>query len=101
MSSHFLIEAIENTGREPDAYSGRGMGGKYCVSFRSTNIAFDLILLGAALGQDDAEKICENVRWDSLGHDFVVYFPSIPWEDEWDGDDEEGDDDEDEYEDDE
>lgn len=101
MSNTFLFEAIQDIGQEPSTYSGRGMNGKYCLSFRSTNIAKDLILLGSVLTADDADDLGEKVRWDTLGHDCIIYFPSIPWEDEWDGDDEEGDDDEGEYEDDE
>lgn len=83
-------------------YSGRAMYGETCAGF-TTGCEFALgIDLGRLMGED-AEKLANKARTDSMGRDTIVYFPGVKLEDwqpekddrnEDDSDDEEDDEDE-------
>lgn len=75
------------------AYSGRGMFGKECIGFVTSESPFALGLkLGHYLreaesntNEDDPSDLFEylqNVRTDSMGMDTIMYFPNIQMPDE-------------------
>ncbi len=87
-----LIQAIEEAGYEARSYSGRGMYGKSCVGVTCGRTeAFSLgVKVGMCLAanedeNEDAESSVEAladlwVQTDSMGHDMIVYFPGVAWE---------------------
>lgn len=86
-----LAELIDGLGLRPRSYSGRGMYGETCLGVtvnNPVNVAFELgRLFDDEFGPD---KPSPRVAWDSMGRDYILYFPSVPFE----GTDEDEDDDE-------
>ena len=85
-----LIFSDEDNNLEPFSYSGRGMGGKRCVAVRST---LEKVLAAIIYGVTDSNReelaeACRRVETDNLGHDIVVYFPYVEFEEEEDESDE-------------
>jgi len=68
-------------GYRPYAYSGRGMMGKQCVAINveSLDEIWRLaIAIGGTLGD---EANISAPKTDSMGHGYVVYWPSYIWVD--------------------
>lgn len=66
-----------------DDYSGRGMYGERCfgITYWSSS-AWDVAkYLMAALGQDRAFQIMDSHHMDSMGRDYIHYFPGVVVED--------------------
>jgi hypothetical protein len=93
-----LIQAIEDAGYEARSYSGRGMYGKSCVGVvcgrnESFALGVKIAMTLQASGEEDAESSVEAladlwVQTDSMGHDMIVYFPGIAWEQQDEDEDE-------------
>lgn len=91
--SRSFVEILNDAGIETEAYSGRGMGGKECLSVRDIE-PLDLFadVLVEVLASDDepldevalVTKVMRNVARDSMGKGIVVYFPGIKPGDEAD-----------------
>jgi len=67
---------------EVNSYSGRNMYGKRCLAITGK---IDLIELGMIIGKRMSFPILPNrlgTKTDSMGHDIIIYWPSIPYEDE-------------------
>lgn len=70
-------EVASDEGWEVTSYSGRDMYGATCLAVRGD---IDLFKLGLKIGE-----ICEHIpnnlrtRTDSMGREIVVYWPSIPY----------------------
>lgn len=75
-----LIEAIEEAGHEAYSYSGRGMYGRRCVAFTAEDVSEACLILGSILGDSASEFGCGGICTDSMGMDYVIYFPYIEWE---------------------
>lgn len=80
MDAHRLTEIIEGAGYVVRPYSGRGMCGKECVSFKDDERETDII---ASLIEncDDVEEAADLVRTcrnDQLGRGVVYYWPKCP-----------------------
>lgn len=81
-----FIEAVEEAagfaGMSVGDYSGRGMGGKRCLSVRGClkQFAETMFYVGDILDGDDATGEVSEVRQDSLGHGTVFYWPNVPYE---------------------
>jgi len=93
MKSRVLIQAIEEAGYQARSYSGRGMYGKSCVGVTcGWAEAFTLgVKVGAVLASEDSAEALADlwVRTDSMGHDMIVYFPGVAWDEDEDEDEDE------------
>lgn len=84
------------------SYSGRGMFGKNCLGVTCRNPAETMgkIVQGLLLNDPEGEyelvveRMLNNVSYDSMGYDSILYFPSIKWEEVEEEDEGEGDPDE-------
>ena len=81
-----LQELIEDLGYETRSYSGRGMYGRECLGVTVDNPIFFALELGQEIG---ANEDCGNwgknlprISWDSMGLDYIVYFPNVPYDEE-------------------
>ena len=66
-------------------YSGRGMYGDQCMGIITANTLTCFGYLIHTLSGDFpdlVEKLCNNVRTDSMGHDTIIYFPGVYWDNE-------------------
>jgi hypothetical protein len=97
MHKHPLQEAIESSNNWTcRSYSGRGMYGKTCLgvetdSYQLGELFSDIIQL---MDEDDRDEICKaisSMREDGMGLGLIVYFPSVPFieEDEEEDDNQE------------
>lgn len=86
----FLIEqGADAVDGELRAYSGRGMYGDVCLGLVVSDVT-DLamvILTVAAEDMDLAETLARSIRYDSMGHSTIIYWPRITWESDDDDDD--------------
>ncbi len=82
-----LIEACERVDLEPYAYSGRAMYGRKCLAVDCRNPIEGALSLARGIA-DQSEDIDEardlldaldDATFDSMGRDYVVYFPNITW----------------------
>lgn len=87
---HPFHEFLDKSGFLLRPYSGRGMCGRECVAAVTTHLgSFICSLMVAARHSDfpseltwkEIEEALRSMWTDSLGHDTVVYFPAIRWED--------------------
>jgi hypothetical protein len=90
-----LINDVVSSEGNAREYSGRCMYGKKCLGVTCekpletlSTIIFNVIdgCVGGCdftdIGWDDvgsAQKIMENVKFDNLGRDYILYFPDIPY----------------------
>lgn len=82
-----IIEALEDAGYEPYSYSGRGMYGKKCLAVNISHSVWKLCMnFNSALDSFCECNEIEDIRFhmrdasvDSMGMDFVVYWPSVKW----------------------
>lgn len=88
-----LVAMFADSGHEPSRYSGRGMGGKECLSLTDDNpinAVLDVIAICASTGDCDRvlalAGLLSHPRSDDLGRSTVVYWPHIRWQDESDDD---------------
>lgn len=73
-----LIESLAGeNGLTIDGYRGRRMDGRCLAVTAVPNPVGFAFMLGHAAGQVGAE-IDDNIWWDALGDDFVVYWPDLP-----------------------
>jgi hypothetical protein len=75
-----FIEALEQSGFEPSAYSGRGMYGKQCVSINGDDVSAWEV--ARCLWYNNFEEDDLNIpepRQDQLGLGIVLYWPSYDW----------------------
>ena len=86
METAELIAYLKERGYEVKKYSGRGMGGRYCVGFTAhamDNWLGDLFNLVAGEPKMDVRKALaecfEDTQTDNLGHDVVIYWPTKRW----------------------
>ena len=99
------IEMCDYEGLKPRKYSGRGMYGKSCLGFNTSNMIGDTAkIIGKAAGlvrdylesadsEEDLYELTDNLNevidlfeqssYDSMGLDMIVYFPSVKWREEW------------------
>jgi hypothetical protein len=77
MDSQQIVEALENAGYEPHAYSGRGMYGRQCVAVDVEYLG-DGFALGFALGADH-QASPGTPDSDAMGKGFVLYWPNLEW----------------------
>ena len=103
MSKHTLQLLLESTDHADNirSYSGRAMYGKPCLGVTTSSLGdliADVMWAAAEWTQDEpdfdrdvaeAAEAFRSMRTDSMGHDTIVYFPSVPFLDE-DADVEEG-----------
>ncbi len=86
-------EIVEDSGLEARSYSGRCMYGANCLGVVVDSGIGEVVaeIIEHLAGLDDDERgqasreaadAFRGVRKDSIGHGTVVYFPSVPWEDE-------------------
>lgn len=85
-----LQDLIEETEFRTFSYSGRGMFGKQCLAAEIPQLnEFLSELIGVARNAQDPTELDDALetiqeallclRTDTLGHNYVVYFPSIPF----------------------
>lgn len=84
-----LQELIEDLGYETRSYSGRGMYGRECLGVTVEDPISFTLELGYAIGQEETSELPRRTSWDSMGLDYIVYFPNVPY----DGEDEDEDED--------
>lgn len=65
-------------------YSGRGMMGSTCFGFVSEGLPYSfLIRLGQFLAENEElnliQSLTDSCRSDSMGYDFITYFPRVQW----------------------
>jgi len=63
-------------------YSGRGMYGRTCLGFATSNQAALGRAIGRELPEDEAEQLLDHMHTDSLGLRTIVYFPGVRLDDE-------------------
>ena len=69
------------------SYSGRAMYGKECLGFTTSSPLSDIADLSAKivawgeLEESDRGILFEDVQQDSMGRDFILYFPMLSWAD--------------------
>lgn len=94
-----IVSAFEDAGMEPRKYSGRGMMGAECLGVPCSNPmtavleAIECFANGVnGDAREVADQITEFVRMfknpstDNLGHDRVIYWSHIKWEEREDED---------------
>ena len=87
-----FIEVIKQD-HDVYSYSGRSMFGKKCLAFTiskedsEAGVVADIM---SSFAEDfEADKLIDisnffhGSKTDSMGHDTVMYFPSIEWQEEW------------------
>ena len=84
MQAEALIDALEEAGCAPRAYSGRFMYGAQCVAFRTDDLYRDIAAIAVTLmtREVDGDAIIElfgGLRSDHLGRSTIAYFPHIAW----------------------
>jgi hypothetical protein len=96
ITAALVRSALENAGMDVQSYSGRGMFGRTCVGVIVGRDRTDEVKIGLAIAleianttddpMDIADKIEELVdemptaSSDSMGHDSIIYWPSLPWD---------------------
>jgi hypothetical protein len=74
-----LIDALEDAGYDPCAYSGRGMYGKECVCVKGDISGWE-VAKALWYANDDNEIVdAPEPRQDQLGLGIVLYWPSYEW----------------------
>jgi hypothetical protein len=87
MATNFEMvkEAIEQSNLIPHKKSGRGMDGKECLGFRTTNLPAAMATITETLIRNkypgDVVSLFEHAQIINLRRLNIVYFPSLPWED--------------------
>ena len=84
-----LVQIFEEAEYEPRSYSGRFMYGKDCFGVVCSNPVRMIaeVLANVARNAEDPEEVAEvaeklmEPRQDNMGHDAIVYWPSIEWMD--------------------
>lgn len=91
-----LQNILEDCGYETDCYSGRGMGGKYCLSITVQFDSIEKVIAKSSmmfasqvdekLSLDDPTikefiRVISSVKSDRMGRDNVYYWPSQQWVD--------------------
>ena len=79
MKSEKWIATLKAEGYTPRAYSGRGMGGTYCVSIVVSDWPMDAANLSESSLPRGAKAIIAEARTDSMGWKTVVYWPNLAW----------------------
>lgn len=80
-----LFEAFAGTDNQPYSYSGRAMYGKHCCAI-TFNTYFDgcaaLVetLTEAGHSHDQIADLIRSARGDSMGHNVVIYWPNLAWD---------------------
>ena len=83
-----ILEAI---GFETRSYCGRAMYGKKCLAVVTSQFAGELfagILCGISesddpmISMEEIHDAVEGMKSDSMGHDYVYYFPDVKYIDE-------------------
>jgi hypothetical protein len=74
-----FIEALEESGYEPESYSGRGMYGKECVSISGDVSAWDVARALWFCNFDSDDLDIPEPKQDQLGLGIVLYWPSYEW----------------------
>lgn len=90
-----IIDTFEDAGYSPTRYSGRGMGGEYCVGIQVDGNPFDAIIdvaqrianyiatdHGGDMFDPDSLDVLKGAKTDQLGKNHILYFPGLKWEDE-------------------
>ena len=81
LTAESLTDILETAGLDVDRYSGRGMYGDECPSFTTEDpiaaIAQLVADLDDARERQDLAEAFKGACSDSMGHDAVVYFPSL------------------------
>lgn len=84
-----VAKEMENNGHGVRSYSGRAMYGASCIGIEGESVLkviVDIMILAAHDTETPeqlelfGEWVKENARWDNMGLDMIVYFPSVPAE---------------------
>lgn len=78
---------LEDLGYDTRSYSGRSMYGKECLAITVEDITKAIWEIAYALGSENAlaedhhEEIPQpkGIRWDSMGLQYVIYWPNVPY----------------------
>ena len=68
-----LLSIIESLNLTSRPYSGRGMNGRECIGIPCDNTSDVIIKLARC--SEIPQKFLDNIRFDSLGLRYIVYFP--------------------------
>jgi len=79
ITANALMSELENLGLEPQAYSGRAMYGKQCVSV-TLDRDEGWTVWAIARGMD-SELDIPSPNTDQMGLGMVLYWPSLKWPD--------------------
>lgn len=76
-----LHELLEYIGLEPEAYSGRGMYGKECLSINIESYELGSVFfeMGVALAKNNSQEVPDallSYSTDNMGYGIVVYWKS-------------------------
>lgn len=74
-----FVEFLESLDYKPRAYSGRGMMGRECVGIVVPSAVIAAWRIAAELIGVDSAYVILNPRWDSMGRDEILYWPSVEW----------------------
>jgi hypothetical protein len=88
MTSERLIEILEDAELSPESYSGRAMYGARCVSVSGALVEAAVGAAAVLVAGDDAEDVAHlmsTTKSDSLGLGIVLYWPSMRWPADADG----------------
>jgi|KBSMisStaDraftv2_1062788.scaffolds.fasta_scaffold438926_2 hypothetical protein len=70
-------------------YSGRQMEGRYCAAVVVADVAelaLFYVSLPGVIDEDQAQYLAKRTRTDQMGHEIVVYWPSVALDGEPDDD---------------
>ena len=79
MDAKDFIRVLREAGLKPKSYSGRCMYGSVCVSINTDDLFTAGVSVGVALAERGRNEVGVYPRYDSMGMDSVVYWPSFKW----------------------
>lgn len=86
-TARIVYEACKELALTVRNYSGRGMYGKECLGFTVACPLSEIAHLSAVLARQESllpyehYDLFEGVEQDSMGREYIVYFPKLKWSD--------------------
>jgi hypothetical protein len=77
-----LIDVLKEAGYDPKPYSGRGMKGKECVAIMGDLTPWEVARALWFNNFDGEDLDVPEPAQDSMGLDFVLYWPRLEWPNE-------------------
>lgn len=74
-----LCALLREQGYTPRAYSGRGMMGRQCVGVEVWRALDAAWMIALSLDPTPENAAFRLPRWDSMGRDEILYWPSVEW----------------------